>query len=474
MNRKWIILICVILIISFVFGLSFKPYIKLNIKGAREVSINYGDEYIDEGYDLLKCSLYGCKKIDEEVNIENNVNTKVVGSYEIKYTYENITSKRKVIVSEKVAPEIKLKGKKEINACLGHYYEDEGYTATDNYDGDITDKVEVKRENGNIYYKVSDSSNNTMEVVRKFTYEDNEKPTITLNGSGKIHLTVGDEYKEEGFIALDNCDGDLSNYVTVTGEVDTTKSGTYKLTYTVKDNLGNEASIEREVVVHDLNDENNINTYISSLEKYIQDKKYDVSIGFYNIENNYTYKYNGDVVYYGASLVKTLDALYVYEKMELTDELKSLVKPLIETSNNQAHMKLVKIIGINNIRNYGRNMGAKNLLTRGNDDYFGNTTIDDQLIFMKYLYNYINDNSIDESKRKELKNYFINDYSNYLVFDGIPTTMHKFGYFGVYYHESGIVFAKSPYIVVILTKEADDFEVVRDLSEKIYKLNSLV
>ena len=119
-------------------------------------------------------------------------------------------------------------------------------------------------------------------------------------------------------------------------------------------------------------------------------------------------------------------------------------------------------------------MGAKNFLTRGNDDIYGNTTVDDQLIFMKYLYNYITNNNIDENKRIELKNYFINDYSNYLIFEGLPPVMHKFGYYGVYYHEVGIVFDKSPYIVVILTKEADDFEVVTDLSEKIYKLNSLV
>ena len=129
------------------------------------------------------------------------------------------------------------------------------------------------------------------------------------------------------------------------------------------------------------------------------------------------------------------------------------------------------MIGIENLRAYGRGIGANNFLTRSNNDQFGNTTVNDQIAVWKYLYNFINTNS----KGNELKQYFINDYSNYLLFNGIPTTMHKYGYYGDYFHNVGIVYSDNPYLVVILTKHGkNNFKnVVQDLSEKIYELNKI-
>ena len=53
--------------------------------------------------------------------------------------------------------------------------------------------------------------------------------------------------------------------------------------------------------------------------------------------------------------------------------------------------------------------------------------------------------------------------------------MHKYGYYGSYYHDVGIVYADDPYIVVILTKHGNgNFKsIVQDLSKKIYGLNKI-
>ena len=58
MKKKWIILISICLVICLILGLSFISHTELRIKGEKEISINYQDEYIDEGYELLKCNLY--------------------------------------------------------------------------------------------------------------------------------------------------------------------------------------------------------------------------------------------------------------------------------------------------------------------------------------------------------------------------------------------------------------------------------
>lgn len=70
----------------------------------------------------------------------------------------------------------------------------------------------------------------------------------------------------------------------------------------------------------------------------------------------------------------------------------------------------------NNLKNYGIKLGAYNTLN-GNDSY-GNTSVKDQVVYLKKLYE-ICENS------DELKSYFINDYGNYLNYNNL-TVMHKY------------------------------------------------
>lgn len=81
------------------------------------------------------------------------------------------------------------------------------------------------------------------------TQNDTEKPEIKLFGDSTITLKVGDEYEELKAMAVDNVDGDISNKIKITGKVDTTKAGTYKIKYTVSDSSKNKATITRTVIV---------------------------------------------------------------------------------------------------------------------------------------------------------------------------------------------------------------------------------
>src|SRR5690606_2241154 len=59
----------------------------------------------------------------------------------------------------------------------------------------------------------------------------------------------GDPYVEPGATAQDNFDGDVSDKIEISGDVDTSTIGTYTVTYTVSDSVGNVATAERTVNV---------------------------------------------------------------------------------------------------------------------------------------------------------------------------------------------------------------------------------
>lgn len=134
-------------------------------------------------------------------------------------------------------------------------------------------------------------------------------------------------------------------------------------------------------------------------------------------------------------------------------------------SDNKAHEYLVKYIGRENLKQYGLQIGAKNTLQRKGN--FGDTSLDDQMIYMKKLYSMIGEN-------EKLKSYFINDYGNYMKIDNV-TNLHKYGYFNNYFHDAGIFLIDNPYILIILTEHGNDSykEVVSDISNLIYRYHVL-
>lgn len=468
------------LIILFLFiGIFYyaRDRVVIRINGDKKISLDLGQEYKELGATVKTCVFNKCKDFSKSLVIKEDVDINKIGTYKIIYQVEykdKVYSKERFVnVIDDVDPIIKLNGSRDINICPGAEYKEEGYDAFDNYDGDITDKIVIHRNNGFINYMVRDSSNNEVEVKRNIYEVDDIKPVIKLEGENTIVLQLNDKYLEPGVTVTDNCDKISLNQVDISHNIDTSVEGTYNVSYTVKDSSNNIGTANRTVKVKKPTNFNTIvkNEYIANLEAYIKEKNYNVSIGYVNLNTGYTYLYNNKVVYYGASLVKTVDALYVYEKMNFDESTRLKVEKAISVSDNTAHNQLVNLIGIENLRAYGRGIGANNFLTRSNNDQFGNTTVNDQIAVWKYLYNFINTNS----KGNELKQYFINDYSNYLLFNGIPTTMHKYGYYGDYFHNVGIVYSDNPYLVVILTKHGkNNFKnVVQDLSEKIYELNKI-
>lgn len=164
------------------------------------------------------------------------------------------------IGADDLAPVITLVGAATQNVEVGYNFTDLGATAFDNVEGNITHKIVVTGAVDTLVvgqyiltYTVSDTVGNTDSVKRivKIT-PDVTKPLISLVGADTVILEVFDPYVESGTNAIDNPFGtNLATSVVTSGAVDNTKIGTYILTYTVTDNSGNMASVERVVIVRD-------------------------------------------------------------------------------------------------------------------------------------------------------------------------------------------------------------------------------
>ena len=373
-----------------------------------------------------------------------------------------------------------LVGQKDVELEINQKYSEAGFRALKCklfFCVDISDYVLI---NGSVYNSflgeytikyILDYNENKKEIIRNIRIIETVAPKISLNGDSTEYVLLNSAYQEKNAIAIDNKDGDISKNIVVSGYVDTTSPGEYIIQYKVTDSDFNTSMVERKVKVIEPIVES-VDDFDAYFTNYIKEKKYSVSVGYYNLDNGYTYKYNANKVYYGASLIKTLVALYAYEKLPLTTDIKDKVGSTVMVSNNKSFVNMMSKIGFDNLRNYGKSLGAKYVLNYGNNEYCGSTIVDDQLIYWKYLWNFINNNPNGE----ELKSYFINTKSNYIKFNDDLVVMHKYGAWDSYFHDVGIVLDSSPYIVVILTTEGNkNFqEVIENISKVIYDFNILV
>ena len=178
MKKKLLIIIPLVLVVIVAISyICFRP-IKLELIGDKFVSLEVGSSYVEQG----SSAHIGRKDISDKIIVSGYVDTTKIGNYEIKYTIKHLF--RSYI------------------------------------------------------------------VTRTVSVNDLESPIITLKGDDKIKINVNNKYEEPGYKASDNYDGDITDKVEVTGNVDTSKVGEYSITYLVKDSSGNESSISRTVEVN--------------------------------------------------------------------------------------------------------------------------------------------------------------------------------------------------------------------------------
>ena len=258
----YIVTIFLIIITSIILCiLNRKPIIKLH--GDETIYLEINHEYKEPGY----IARYIHKDITDKIKIESNLNNKKVGYYKIEYKvsvgkkiYKKI---RNIKVIDSTTPVINLLGSGTIEMCPNDKYTELGFNAFDKFDGDVTSKVESLVEDDTVYYYVENSLGKKAMTERKIVRQDTDEPNIELEGYQSSVLYKGSTYFEPGYKATDNCDGDITDKVQITGNINTNKVGKYKLVYNVSDSAGNITSIDRIINIIEKPDENQKTIYLT-------------------------------------------------------------------------------------------------------------------------------------------------------------------------------------------------------------------
>lgn len=159
-----------------------------------EGSLMPGRAYVEAGFQAVD-------------NYDGDITDRVKRSEELGViTYSVVDSsgnpavvRREIPEQDPIPPEIYLEGGEDYAMTVGTFYEEPGYRAEDNMDGDLTDKVCVEGEvdwlTPGIYpitYTVEDSFRHVTTVTRKVCVEAKEWPD-TVRPEGKvIYLTFDD------------------------------------------------------------------------------------------------------------------------------------------------------------------------------------------------------------------------------------------------------------------------------------------
>lgn len=141
---------------------------------------------------------------------------------------------------------IRLNGEKELELKLGEVYVEKKAETLFHQPTKIVGSVDNTKI-GTYELKYYHLKN---YITRKVTVIDDIKPTITLKGDSEINIVLNSEYHENGFEAIDNYDGDITNKVKIKSELDTSVEGVYEIEYEVEDSSHNKTSVKRKINVN--------------------------------------------------------------------------------------------------------------------------------------------------------------------------------------------------------------------------------
>lgn len=284
----YLLILIGIITIGIISYLIFFSKIEVLLNGNDNVILKVFNEYNDDGIILKK----NHKIIDNKnykVSKNSNLAINKIGNYEIVYNvlYRNknyrIRRNIKVIDDEKPAIDVNTNEVKK-DYCTKKILSNFIYSATDNYDGDLTDKIEKIEDNDKIILKVKDTSNNEEIKEIKVKYNEKANNKFSLNGNKIVFVPANSKYDEKGASLIDGCGNEIKADIKITGEVNTNNIGEYEISYKVNNEV-----LKRTIVVYE-----NAKEVFSDKEKVIY-LTFDDGPGYYttkilDILNKYNVK----------------------------------------------------------------------------------------------------------------------------------------------------------------------------------------
>jgi hypothetical protein len=178
-----------------------RPVIALT--GGNPLTLEWPTTYVEPGYTATDVC---AGDLTNAVAVTGSVNNNAVGAYTLHYNVSDPSGNpaeektRTVNVVDTAPPAITLSGG-NVAVEVGTAYVEPGYTATDNYDGEITANVTVSGEVNPtvpdtyiLSYNVSDSSGNPAEekVRTVFVIEKPALLAVQISGGDSVSLTWSD------------------------------------------------------------------------------------------------------------------------------------------------------------------------------------------------------------------------------------------------------------------------------------------
>ena len=160
---------------KILIGVGIAFFIAIAIILTIDLTVSYEEVEVNKEAKKTKNYFLG-KDISDLFVSEGSIDLNSLGEYKVKYKFLGcplIYKVKKFKVIDSTKPELKIEGKEEYE-LLGDIkmYKEPGYTSIDNYDGDITDKVErhaykLDENKYKLTYTSTDSSGNSSTIERK-------------------------------------------------------------------------------------------------------------------------------------------------------------------------------------------------------------------------------------------------------------------------------------------------------------------
>ena len=215
-----------------------------------DINTTVYEEFKDPGFDLY----HNNKEISKDkytYETKNNIEINKLGeylvTYDIKYHLRKFHVERKVKVVDDVKPVITANLEKiERDYCTKKDKKELTYEVNDNYDGVINQNITKEEIDENIVISATDANGNVGTLSIPIDYGTKPSNVIKLSGNSTVYVKVNGTYKEQGAAYYDGCGKKLDDPVKIEGSVNTSKTGTYTINYSVAD--GTKKS--RKVIVY--------------------------------------------------------------------------------------------------------------------------------------------------------------------------------------------------------------------------------